>query len=237
MKKTLLGFGLIGLAIVIVFKDSLGLEGLPLWPMVGALGFGILALNNLFDGEWIGAGVLGILSFSCVNSIFDWFDISIGTLILAAVLAGIGFSLVWKPKRRSTTIKIKEKSIGEHVRDRVFEHVGEKGSDYQKSDSDTIFGSKTRYINGDFVDVSGDTVFASTVIYFDNALILGDKGTYSGDAVFSSVKLYVPQDWSVEFVGDQVFSNIKAQPSGMPAEKQLIVTGDFVFSSLEVIYI
>ncbi len=239
MKKTLLGIGLILFAAYVLLRDSLALPSLeiPIWTLIFVIGFGFNALQSLLRRDYMSAYICGVIAFIFLENHYDWLIVGTGTLILAAVLAGIGFSLVWKPKRRSATIKIKEKSIGEHVRDRVFEQVGEKGSDYQKSDSDTIFGSKTRYINGDFVDVSGDTVFASTVIYFDNALILGDKGAYSGDAVFSSVKLYVPQDWSVEFVGDQVFSNIKAQPSGMPAEKQLIVTGDFVFSSLEVIYI
>lgn len=85
--------------------------------------------------------------------------------------------------------------------------------------------------------MAGDVVFSSASIYFDNALINGDKATYSGDAVFSSVKLYVPESWRVEMVGDRVFSGINLQPSGHPSEKTLVVTGDFVFSSLTVIYI
>ncbi len=67
--------------------------------------------------------------------------------------------------------------------------------------------------------------------------MLEDRATYSGDAVFSNVKLYVPRNWNVEFTGDRVFSNIKVYPNDTRTEKTLAVTGDFVFSQLEVIYI
>lgn len=234
MKKTLLGIGLILFAAYVLLRDSLALPSLeiPIWTLIFVIGFGFNAFQSLLRRDYMSAYICGVVAFIFLENHYDWLMVGTGTLILAAVLAGIGFSLVFKRERPFhfyRNAQTGEKLFG-WTRDSNMEKVS-------SSDSDTVFGSKTRYINGDFVDVSGDTVFASTVIYFDNALILGDKGTYSGDAVFSSVKLYVPQDWSVEFVGDQVISNIKAQPSGMPAEKQLIVTGDFVFSSLEVIYI
>lgn len=230
MKKTLSGFALVGLALFILFKDTLGLGDLPLWPTAGAIGFGILALHNLFDGEWVGAGVLGVLSFYFTNSIFDWFDISLGTLILVAVLLGIGFSMIFKPKRHSAFITINGKSMGDDIDD--------TGTKKSQSTGDTIFGSAARYVNDDhFVEVGGDVIFSGNSIYFDNATILGDAATYSGDAVFSRVKLYVPRNWKVEFTGDRVFSIIDAKPSGEMTDKTLFVTGDYVFSQLTVTYI
>lgn len=231
MKKTLLGLGLIGLAFVILFKDLIGLEGLPLWPMAGAIGFGILALNNLFDGEWVGAGVLGVLSFSCINSIFDWFEISLGTLILVAVLLGIGFSMILKPKKNR--IIINGKPLGDYIHEQKSDTLG-KG----ESNGDTVFGNATRYVNDDnFIDVGGNVVFSGNAIYFDNATILGDVATYSGDAVFSRVTLYVPKNWKVEFTGDRVFSTLDVRPSGELTDKTLMITGDYVFSRLMVVYI
>jgi hypothetical protein len=85
--------------------------------------------------------------------------------------------------------------------------------------------------------VTGNIVFSGTSLYFANATILGDKAFYSGDAVFSNVKLYVPKDWNVEFAGDKVFSSIKTYPSPNPSGKTLVITGDYVFSNLEVFYI
>ncbi|KXT77685.1 hypothetical protein [Streptococcus sp. DD13] len=80
-------------------------------------------------------------------------------------------------------------------------------------------------------------VFGSKCLYFDQAVMLGDQATYSGDAVFSTVKLYVPRQWAVDYVGDKILSSIKIVGAPTTSEKQLLVTGDLVFSSMEIHYI
>lgn len=238
MKKTLLGIGLILFAGYVLFKDTLNLPGLglPIWTILIVAVFVVEALKNLKNRDYMGTYACGAIAFIFLEHHYNWLTVNTGTLILAAVLIGLGFSLIFKPNRHSAFITINDKPLGDYMKGRVSESVDEEDSSI-KSDSDTVFGNKTRYINGDFIDVAGDVVFSSASIYFDNAIILGDKATYSGNAVFSSVKLYVPRNWHVEFVGDQVFSNIKVQPSGLPAEKKLVVTGDYVFSRLMVVYI
>lgn len=238
MKKTVLGIGLILFAGYVLFRDSLHLPSLdiPIWTLAIVAFFVVNAIQNLMRKDYIGTYVCSAIAFIFLERHYDWLTVGTGTLILAAVLAGIGFSMIFKPKRHSF-VTINEKPIGDYVRDRVSESVGENADARFHSKSDTVFGNKTRYINGDFVDVAGDVVFSSTTVYFDNAIILGDKATYSGDAVFSSVKLYVPSNWRVEVVGDQVLSGINVPPSVVTPEKILVVTGDFVFSSLTVVYI
>lgn len=226
MKKKFMGLGLIALALLILFKDALGLSNIPFWPTVGAVGFGMLAFNNLLEGEWVGTAVLGVISLSCANSIFNWFDISFGTLLLVAILLGIGFNMVFKPRRFKFVFNGKTRKYSHH------------GNGFSSSGSDTVFGNTTRYVNDDnFIDLDGDLIFSGTSIYFDNAVILGDTATYSGDAIFSRVKLYVPQNWKVEFTGERIFSTIDAKPSGAPTDKTLVVTGDYIFSRLMIYYI
>jgi hypothetical protein len=59
-----------------------------------------------------------------------------------------------------------------------------------------------------------------------------------GKVPLSAKSYKVPsKDWNVEFAGDKVFSSIKTYPSPNPSGKTLVITGDYVFSNLEVFYI
>ena len=113
------------------------------------------------------------------------------------------------------------------------------GGDFvEEQGNDTVFGNSTRYINDEnLTKVTGNLVFSGSSIYFANATIQGGEAIYSGDAVFSNVKLFVPKDWNVEFAGERVFSSIKTYPNHNPGGKTLVITGEYVFSNLEVFYI
>ena len=229
MKKTLLGAGLILLAVYILFRDAFlwPTWGLPLWTLLFVLGFGYGAVQNALRRNYTSAYVCGVIALIILERHYGWLNVGTGTLVLAAVLAGIGLGMIFKPVLYRFDFQ-----YGPH-RKNVLEDdfIGEKGND-------TIFGNTTRYINDEnLTRVTGNIVFSGTSLYFANATILGEQAIYSGDAVFSNVKLYVPKDWNVEFAGDKVFSSIKTYPSPNPSGKTLVITGDYVFSNLEVFYI
>lgn len=226
MKKTLIGIGLILFAGYILFGESLNLPSidLPIWTLVMVVLSGIGAFQNLFKKDYMGSYACAVIAFMFLENHYNWLAVGTGTLILAAIIAGIGLSMLIQP----TFIHINYHKSKTGKEDGLVDEDG----------TNTAFGNKTRYINDDaLVSVGGDVAFASASLYFDNAVILGDKATYSGDAAFSTVKLYVPKHWAVEFVGSKVFSTIAMGNSGVPKEKTLVVTGDYAFSRLEVIYI
>ena len=229
MKKTLLGAGLILLAVYILFRDAFlwPTWGLPLWTLLFVLGFGYGAVQNALRRNYTSAYVCGVIALIVLERHYGWLSVGTGTLVLAAILAGIGLGMIFKP----VLYRFDFKFDGE--RDQIFEGdvVGEKGND-------TVFGNSTRYINDEnLTRVTGNLVFSGTSLYFANATILGEQAIYSGDAVFSNVKLYVPKDWNVEFAGERVFSSIKTYPMHNPGGKTLVITGEYVFSNLEVFYI
>ena len=229
MKKSLLGAGFILLAVYILFRDILLLPdfGISLWTLLFVLGFGYGAVQNALRRNYTSAYVCGVIALIILERHYGWLNVGTGTLVLAAVLAGIGLGMIFKP-----ALYCFDFQYGPHREDVLEDDfVGEKGND-------TIFGNTTRYINDeDLTKVTGNLVFSGSSIYFANATILGDKAFYSGDAVFSNVKLFVPKDWNVEFAGERVFSSIKTYPIHNPGGKTLVITGDYVFSNLEVFYI
>ena len=229
MKKTLLGAGLILLAAYILFRDAFlwPTWGLPLWTLIFVLGFGYGAVQNALRRNYTSAYVCGVIALIILERHYGWLNVGTGTLVLAAVLAGIGLGMIFKPVMFRFDYKFN--SEGDQIVGGDF--VGEKGND-------TVFGNSTRYINDEnLTKVTGNLVFSGSSIYFANATILGDKAFYSGDAVFSNVKLFVPKDWNVEFAGERVFSSIKTYPNHNPGGKTLVITGEYVFSNLEVFYI
>ena len=229
MKKTLLGAGLILLAAYILFRDAFlwPTWGLPLWTLLFVLGFGYGAVQNALRRNYTSAYVCGVIALIILERHYGWLNVGTGTLVLAAVLAGIGLGMIFKPVMFRFDYKFN--SEGDQIVGGDF--VGEKGND-------TVFGNSTRYINDEnLTKVTGNLVFSGSSIYFANATIQGGEAIYSGDAVFSNVKLFVPKDWNVEFAGVRVFSSIKTYPNHNPGGKTLVITGEYVFSNLEVFYI
>ena len=229
MKKTLLGAGLILLAVYILFRDAFlwPTWGLPLWTLLFVLGFGYGAVQNALRRNYTSAYVCGVIALIILERHYGWLNVGTGTLVLAAVLAGIGLGMIFKPVMFRFDYKFN--SEGDQIVGGDF--VGEKGND-------TVFGNSTRYINDEnLTKVTGNLVFSGSSIYFANATIQGGEAIYSGDAVFSNVKLFVPKDWNVEFAGERVFSSIKTYPNHNPGGKTLVITGEYVFSNLEVFYI
>lgn len=229
MKKTLLGAGLILLAAYILFRDAFlwPTWGLSLWTLLFVLGFGYGAVQNVLRRNYTSAYVCGVIALIILERHYGWLNVGTGTLVLAAVLAGIGLGMIFKPVMFRFDYKFN--SEGDQIVGGDF--VGEKGND-------TVFGNSTRYINDEnLTKVTGNLVFSGSSIYFANATIQGGEAIYSGDAVFSNVKLFVPKDWNVEFAGERVFSSIKTYPNHNPGGKTLVITGEYVFSNLEVFYI
>lgn len=233
MKKTLIGIGLIALAAFLLFRDYLNIQlDLPIWQLLLALFFAVDAIQNLFRKSYTISLCEAVIVFILLNQHYHWLRVGTGTIVVAGILLCIGIQMIFK----------KQKSFGYYRSKSGLDKVvgWAKDDDMEKvtsSDSDTVFGGSTRYIDTPVTNVSGDTVFSTSSVYFTEGTILGDKATYSGDTVFSTLKLYVPKTWSVRVTGDTVMSAVKVHPSGAQTDKILEVTGDFVFSRLEVHYL
>lgn len=232
-RHTLLGIGLIALALYVLFENALGLPTLqmPLWLLILVVGFGYDLIKHLFLREWRTAAVEAIFLAVLLNSHYQWLAVGFWTMLLVMILLIMGIHYLI-PKKRHSRIKVMErfsKDLDDDPDVVILADDDEKAS--------TVFGGSTRYVTGDFVRQKGDLVFGNTTIYFENAVILGDKASYEGDLVFSSLKLYVPSNWRVVYEGDKVFSTVKIPHSRQATDKTLVVQGDLVFSTVEVIYL
>lgn len=229
--KKMAGIGLIGLAFYLLFGQHLSLPsmGRSLWYFLFLCGFGIGTLHNSLKRRWSSAYICGLAAFVLLNYRFAWLAVGTWTIVFAGILIWIGGGFLFRPKGVSVTIK--GEPIAHYIKTQNASFSG------KNTGGDTVFGTSTRYINGETTEVGGDTVFGSTNLYFDNAISHSERLVFSGDAVFAGVKLYVPEGWLVVFEGDKVFSSMNIPPATQEIRQTLYLTGDLVFSSLEVFYI
>ncbi|HEM4557472.1 TPA: hypothetical protein U1Z93_000428 [Streptococcus suis] len=218
MKKYGLGIALLVLAGLVLFRDSLGLHlALPFWTTVWFILTFVTGFHRLVKLDWLASIFCFGLAFIAVNSVSDWVKFGTWNMVLSLVLLCLGLKLIFKPRKRRLT------------HGAVTGVIGDKGRD-------TAFGSSTRYIHDDnFLHDSVEVVFGSSKVYFDQAIILGDKADFHIDAAFSSVDLYLPANWQAVVELDSSMSAVNNYATGM-GEKMLHITGDMAFSTLNIYY-
>ncbi|HEM4478742.1 TPA: hypothetical protein U1Z24_000375 [Streptococcus suis] len=216
MKRLLIGAAVIGLAVLVLLRDSLGLYlAMPFWTTVWFVLTFVTGFHRLVKLDWLASIFCFGLAFIADNSVYEWVEFGTWNMFLSLVLLCLGLKLIFKPRKRRLT-----HGVGTGV-------IGDKGRD-------TAFGSSTRYIHEEnFIHDSVDVAFGSSTVYFDQAVILGDKADFHIDAAFSNITLYLPADWQAVVELDSAMSTTNNYASE-PKEKVLLVTGDMAFSTLNI---
>ena len=196
MKRLVMGCLFIGLAVLVLLKDSLGLhQEMPFWTTVWFVLSAVTGVHRLVKLDWIASLFCFGLAFIAANSVYDWVNFGTWTMVISLGLFCLGLSLMFKSKSKFKSKRLKEVVRGE-----------------QFWEKETSFGSSTRYIHDDnFLHDSVEVVFGSSTVYFDQAVILGDKASFRVEGVFSSVTLYLPTNWQAVVEAEQVFSTIMRQ--------------------------
>ncbi|HEM4128697.1 TPA: hypothetical protein U1W61_000381 [Streptococcus suis] len=218
MKKYGLGIVLLVLAVLVLFRDSLGLHlALPFWTTVWFVLTFVTGFHRLVKLDWLASIFCFGLAFIAVNSVYDWVKFGTWNMVLSLVLLCLGLKLIFKPKKRRPA-----HGVGTGV-------IGDKGREI-------AFGSSTRYIHEEnFTYDSVEVAFGSSMVYFDQAIILGDKAEFYIDAAFASVDLYLPANWLAVVELDSSMSAVNNYATGM-GEKILCITGEMAFSTLNIYY-
>lgn len=225
MKKNGLGIGLLILAGLILFQQQLPKTNISLWFLVLLVGTGWLFLKFLFKRRVIETFIFGTWFFVLLNDRLKLLTISVGSIVLASILACAGVILLMKPRKKPLDF------LG---KDRLKEHVRGQFTSKVSGGKSTAFSSSTRYVQDEaFVADGIDIAFGNASIYLDNAIMLGNQATFTIDGAFSTVTLYLPSNWQA-IVEVDAFSTSVNNVSNMSGEKILLVTGDVAFSTINI---
>lgn len=110
MKKFYCGIGLILIALLLLFKDSLMFLSIdfPIWLIICTVIFSIGAVTNFYKKDYMGSFGSLVILFIIMNSYYNFIPISTGILIAAFILISIGLNLIIEDK---TT----KKSLGNKI--------------------------------------------------------------------------------------------------------------------------
>ena len=179
-----------------------------------------------FSGILIPLALIGIIydDYLGITAVTPW------TLLIAAVFASIGLSLIFKKKRKGW---------------KVSHHGGFDNSkkidmqDESYVSHETSFGSSVKYVNTDkLVRADFQCKFGAMKIYFDNATMEGQNAVLNIDVNFAGMEIFVPNSWSIEENVDVTFGSIEYKNrNGSVITNTLTLVGDVNFSGVEITFI
>ncbi|KXT75240.1 Integral membrane protein [Streptococcus sp. DD12] len=201
-----------------------GYFGFPLmdfnvWPLIIGLCFAVWALHCLWNRQWIWGLILAWISFSIINNVYEFFDISSGTVFLAGVLAVIGISILIGGQRKGFTYQ-------------------QKVARNYASSNEVNFGSKTHYVSGgDFSKEVLEVNFGKLKVFFDPIESDLRTGDLTIEVNFGYAELYVPREWRVQSDVAAAFGATSIEEAPLSASKVLRLHGEVNFGYLKVIYL
>lgn len=155
-------------------------------------------------------------------------DLTPWPVLGAALLASIGLSMIFKPKKRHFSVEYNsndgascENCGGEEIR------------------CENNFGSSIKYIDSDnFRTAHLENNFGSLSVYFDNAVIMNGTANVYVDNNFGEIKLFIPRTWKTINNITHTFGSVdeKGRYEGT-SECSIYLQGDCNFGSVEIHYI
>ena len=176
-----------------------------------------------FFGVFFPTALIGII-FSeqlGIQSITPW------PILAAAVLLSIGFSIIFKSKRRGVHVHWEDNETVENIDDDEF--------------SSTVkFGATTKFFLSDnFKRASLNCSFGSIKAYFDNAKLSPNGAQINISANFAGVELYIPKDWRVINNVSYTLGGLEEKSRNVSDSESPVLTliGEARFSGITIYYI
>lgn len=199
-----------------------------------SLGFsvilGAIIIDSLFRLNY--SGILFPIAFLCI--IYDKqlgiTELTPWTVLIAALFGSIGLSMIF-PKKN----KFFEKKSNWSFKEGEAINIEDEGNIKISS----AFSGGTKFVNTNkFVSADISCKYSGLEIYFDNAVMAGDKAVVRLDVSFSGLELYVPRSWNVENRTNVFLGGVENKKYGDKIyTNTLILTGDVRLSGVEIHYI
>ena len=221
------------LAAVFVIASQIGSFGqIGIFSIIATVLLAALVIQSIASRNFFGVFVPLVFVYVIYRQPLHLAEISLWILLLAAVLASIGFSCIFRSRP--------PKAMYSHCGVEHFHETSESIDDnnpYAK----VTFSASSKYLHADCLK-SGQFIvsFGALEVFFDQAQLSPDGAELFLDCSFGAIQLYVPKHW-------QVFDNLhaslgavdndvrKAQP-GQDAP-QLTLTGNVQLGGVEIHYI
>lgn len=234
-KKVLWGGFFIAAAVLIVINQMGYFTGIGLWSLlltilvVPIIGHGIRHRNffNIFFGV---AFLLIIYERPLgIGELVPW------TVLVAALLLSIGFTILFKPKYKGWEHRIdmhRGKGCGEYSDQEIIDSEDEVNCSVSLGDS-------SKYVHSTALQRGRiDCSLGHLSVYFDHAALHPNGAEIRVDCSLGGMELYIPRDWNVQINVDAALSGVTETPRREPGTGPiLLITGSVSLGSLEIKYI
>lgn len=204
-----------------------------------------IIVESAFHRNFFGIFVPVAFLYNIYSKPLGLMDISIWLLLLAAVLASIGFSIIFKRYPKDWVCH-KTYNNDWHGRSEKGERTEQFCSTSETIDDNNpyakvSFGSSSKYLHGTAIKSGQFSVsFGSLEVYFDQAQLDPEGAEIFLDCSFGDIGLYIPRNWNVK-------DNIQTNLGGVDNEAKfahinenspvLTLSGSVSLGGIEIHYI
>lgn len=244
--------------ICVLISQLGGFAGVGWWQAVITVLLAALLVESIRKTNFVGICLsAGLMLVTWRNTLFGWLGWRINTwvVVLAAVLVGVGLTIIIKPRPRHAPPPYQ----GGYPPPAYGEDGAPAGEPYYQAGSYTPpmagaevdddnhpvarvdFGGKSRYLHATCLEYGRFTAsFGNLEVFLDHATLSPGGAELFIDCSFGHVKLYVPRHWLVE---DRMTASLGAVTNDRrlahPAEDapRLVLVGSVSFGNVEIQYI
>ncbi len=198
-----------------------------------------LGIHSAIERNFFGVFIPIALLYVIYQQPLQLMAISLWLLLLAAVLAAIGFSIIFHSHSHKWYHHAQEWSHW-HDGKETFNQPTENIDDNNPC-AKISFGSSSKYLHADCLKSGQFSVsFGAMELFFDQAQLSPDGAQIALDCSFGSIQLYVPRHWNVT---DHISTGLGAVENDIrmshPEENapRLTLTGSVSLGSIEIHYI
>ncbi len=210
-------------------------DGFGFWTLIGSILGGALCLDGIIRFS-IGQTVAGaaVLLYIWKDSI-GLEELSLWTILVAAILLGCGLSLIFAPVKR----RIERRRKGKKIHENSF-CAETKENHNSQVEIDRSFSGGSEYVRSDdFKSADIDISFSGLKVYFDDAIIQDKTADIHVDVAFAGLELYIPCEWQLHIDVEHFAGAVeeKKRPRDIIPNKDVYLRGEVSFGSVIIHYI
>lgn len=241
MRKHSIFWGIIVIAGgVLLLLNALGIgsgliSGVDLVPALGSLVLLAISIASLAELNF----VFGLLPLSIITYLWrakiGLPDLQLWPILLAALLLGIGLSIIFGRFRKH---RFEKYWNGRHHGEFTSSESITGGDENEFVNVESTFGETTKYIRSNNLKrVNIDSRFGSTKVYFDQCQLSPEGTSIYVDCNFGSVMLFVPRTWNIDNHVKAAFGSVEGASMSAGDFVKVDLIGDCKFGSVKINYI
>ena len=228
-------------AVFVVASQLTDFVTIGFWSILGTILLLAVVVHSIPPRNFLALFLSLVLLYEIYWQPLGLVHISFWVLILAAVLAGIGFSYLFRKRPLKHWGKFEKANwkAGEGYQ-QVCAGIDGENIDGENVFAKVSFGDSTKYLHSTALKTGQFYAsFGSLEVYLDQVMLSDQGAEIYVDCKFGSMELYVPKTWRVKGDVRTIFAaaDISEMPDVQPDAPLLTIVGNVSFGAVEVNYV